>query len=535
MKQSDKTFLSMYFGAEAILGWNAYDKKTLFDKLAGVFGVDKAAKSALYAVCDNEDVKALHSLEDYMMFMRTLDYEEHYGTRVELPEEVRFAIECKGDAFKALQPLLEDCGVYPTETKLRAAIRKPENSNVVAVAALGAFLCFEGIVFRKDVRKGSELAEKCLRWNNVEGILLLLSYGETSKKEEYLSALVTVTDREGSTEDYASVIGAYEKKGLKAHVYEDAIVLADYLDRHATERPVYDAVVSRIVRSPLIGAADKKRLLSDDGKNAVAAFSDLAVDKREDVAWRNIWDFVAENRKKEAKQMDVGLRKQCSGKVLTPILVCEDAVALHLHEEALLQAVNGVKPVVHIDASRVNKGTFSPTKGNEVVKALVRENTSSAIFVITGADELPEDAAEFLAVMLDAKNKANYTLADANVSVDLSGCAFVLVSATKNVHESLRAQCLFVTVAAASEREKRAYVSGIFATQKSAYECEKLTLGKEAEKMLADKSVEYVYAAIEGVCHEHSYDETNYEVTVQDIENAVNGVYESQMAFVIKK
>ena len=535
MKQSDKKCLSMYFGVKAILGWNAFDDEKLFDALTDVFGVEKATRAVLRAACDDANVRSIHSLEDYMTYMRSVDYAKRYGKSVENTDEVRFAIECKGDELKALHPMMEDCGVYPTETKLREAMLKPENNNLVSVAALGAFLYFEGLVFSKDSKKGVALAEKCLRWNNLEGILLLLTYGEESKKEEYLSALVTVAEREGCLEDFAGLVASFNKKGVEAHRLEEAILMADYLDRHATERSLYDDVVSRIVRSPLVGASDKKRLLSAERMDAVASYSDLAVEKRGKTKWNKVWDFVSDGRKKEAKQMDLGMRKQSSGTVLTPVLVCEDAVALKIHEDALMKAVSGAEPVVFIDASRVNKSTFAPIKSNEIVKALVRGNTANAIFVITGVDELSAEEAEQLAVLLDAKNKSNYTLADVNVSVDLSGCTFVLVSATKNVHEALRAQSLFVTVAAANEEEKRAYVEGIFARQKDAYECDKLVLGAGAQAFLADKSVEYVYAVIESVCCEHSYDDKRYEVTASDLENAINGVYESQMAFVIKK
>lgn len=534
MKQNHSAFLVEYFAVESLLDNASSDEKQrLFDVLAKVYGVSRQDRVALAKACENVDVRSIRCMEDYIVFMRGLHYEERFGKPVAMSDEVRFAIECKGETFKGLQPLTDSCGAHPTESKLREALLRTENNINVGVAALGAFLYFEGVILKKDAKKGVELAQKCLAWNDVNGILLLLAYGDKARRMDYLSALVTVTERGGVAEDYADLVASYNKKGETIPVSQEAQFVADYLDYHAKERKVFDAMVSKVARARILAKADKRRMLRSVEKNEMSLFSDLAVEgcTRE---WEHVWDFVGEKRKKEAKQIDLGLRKQNGGTVLTPVIVCGDAFAVRQHVDAVKAAANGI-PVVCLDARLAGKTTFAPMKSNEVVKTLVRNNTDKAIFIVNGVDEIGNDCAEQIAALIGAENKANYSLTDANVTLDLSGCAFVLCAATRSLPDALRAHCMFVTVAEAEATEKRAAVREIFNVQKAAYECYGLTLGEDAETFLAGRAVDFVYTALEGVCHEHSYDEERYEITVNDLERAGDDVYDSQMAFVIKK
>ena len=509
--------LAKYFGTRCVVGPQHADMYALWNTIAAVYCLEKDETDALYRLCEQDEIATIQCYDDYLVAMRTLDYGERFGTPLCLPEDVLFALTSKGRGLRAMVDMVAECGKYPTVARLRAAFAKPNIADKIAVSSVAAFLFYEGILFEKDCAKATQFAEKCLRWNDADGILMLLHYGDAAQRELCLAALYTIAQRTDLTDEYERVFARYE--WTQRTTSQEATLLADYLDHNADAASTYDHTVARVARSPFISETDRKRLLCGNNRGAFDQIADLALpEPRTDRALGHLKNHVVAERQAEANQIEVCLRKQASGLVRVPALMCRDAISLAVYTKALNEWAEAT--AVFLDDTACASGCFAPAKNNLIIKRLAERNAMDATFVFSYSSLLSDGDVNQLTIMLSLVGRNAYMLHDVNVMVDLSACTFVLL-ATDRLPAPLAKVCQCVTIAPAAKEEVLSYVQATIDDYKRLYECPQLAFDQDAVVYLARQTVDNIHNAVETICRRHGFDNRACSVKRDEVGNAI--------------
>ena len=534
--QIDGMFLTKFFSIIAVIGEDYKDKKQVFYSLAKVYCLTEDKIEALFRVVETEEISTIRCLEEYIATMRALDYRERFFTALQIPDEIRFALNCKGKALKAMYPLMSDCGKNPTKAQFKVSLAKQEIRNLIPVSFVIAFMHFEGIFLARDKEKAIKFAERCAEWNSIDGLFLLLYYGEANKKDVYKESLKTLIEYSQSEEDFSDIINKYGLSACKGNRKAN-LLIAKYMERTPNVCEVYDESVSKIAESNLISESDKTRIFDSGDRAAFSMLGDFAFNTAhcEMQNGKHLRELLDENRRKEANQVEICFKKQRTGEVKIPILVCQDNIVPLQYYSAIKSMVGENLPIKSLDAKNCSQADLSWTKGNCIIKTLLSGKIDGGVFVITDIDKISDEKAELLSGLLNPENRKKYPLQDINLAMDLSNCIFLLIAESENIHENIKNFCQIIRTEKASKKEMRAHIQSLIEKNKSAYECPGLSFGEDALAYLETKDTDHMAFYVEDQCHKHSFETETKVISKEEIimSGITGGI--SQMAFQIKK
>lgn len=513
--QLENLMLTKYFSLRSVVGENYPYMRELFDKLAAIYFISNERREVLFQLAEKEEISSITRYDDYLVATRALDYKERFGTPVILDDDIMFALNCKGDGLRGVREFIVDCGKHPTASKIKACMLGQKHSNNIHVAFVAAFLSYEGIILPKDKEKAKQCAEKCMHWNNIDGILLLIHNEKQSDRSAYLSVLYTIGHHLDMQEEFSDLYSHY--KWRKTEYVQDVLLIAHYLDRNMEAAEIFDSIVSKVATATFISVGDRKRLLESGDRSALGQVSDLALalnptTKSESVHLR---DYVSYERENEANQIEVCLRKQKSGQIKVPILVCRDNIALRSYATAFGK-YDGAE-TIYIDSSICTGGCFAPTKGNLIIKSLISHNTCNATFVFGGVSEIGENDVEQLSMLLSPINRGSYLLQDVNVMLDLSGCTFVLLADSEDIPEPLSRVCQRIAINPATKDEAKGYVESVIKESKALYDCPELIFQQDAISCLTEYNVTHINMVVGAICRRHSYEANRSNVSKDEV------------------
>lgn len=511
----ENLMLTKFFSLRCLVGEDYSYMRTLFDELASIYFISKERGDILFLLAEREEISSITRYDDYLVATRALDFQERFGTPVVLSEDITFALNCKGQGLRSMREFVLDCGKQPTATKIKACILNQKHANNIHVAFATAFLSAEGIILRKDEEKAKLYAEKCLHWNNIDGVLLLLHYAKQNERDGYLSALYTIAHHMDLQEELRHIYTYYKWK--KTALSQSVLLIAQYLDCHMEESETFDSVVSRIATTSFISLGDRKRLLESGERSALGQVSDLAlfVNGTDEGKIVHLREFVSDERKNEANQIEVCLRKQRTGQIKVPILVCRDNIALRSYAAAFDRFDD--PKTIYIDSSNCVGGCFAPTKGNLIIKNLIAHNTCRATFVFGGVSDFSESDVEQLSMLLSPINRGAYLLQDVNVLLDLSGCTFVLLADSEDIPEALAKVCQRIAIEPATKEEAKGYVESVISENKRLYDCPELTFQQDAISCLTEYNVTHINMVVGAICRRHSYEANRSNVSKDEV------------------
>ncbi len=524
----ESLMLTKYFGLRSLVGEEYIHRRALFDKLSAIYHITKAKSDNLFQLTEREEISSITRYEDYSVTVRALDYRERFGLPVILTEDIIFALKCKGQGLRATHEFIKDCGKSPTAPKIKTCVLSQKHFNNINVAFFVAFLYYEGIIFSKDKDKAKKYAEKCMRWNNIDGLLLLLYYEKQTDSSDYLSVLYTIVRHMDAQEEFSGIFSHYKQR--KISCCQDALLIANYLDCNMEAADTFDSVVSKIAMATFISLGDRTRLLESGDRFALGQVSDIALSKEamimKEVA--HLREYVSSERENEANQIEICLRKQGAEQIKVPMLVCRDNIALRFYATALRKFYG--ENTVYIDSSTCTGGCFAPTKGNLIIKNLISHNTCNAAFIFGGVSEIGESDVEELSILLSPINRGAYSLQDANIMLDLSGCAFILLADSEEIPTALERVCQKIIISPATKEEAEGYVEAVILENKTLYDCPNLMFRHEAISCLAKYDVTHINTLVGAICRQHSFEAKDSFVGKEDV-NKMTAQASRPMAF----
>lgn len=428
--QLKEVFLTRYFSFEAIIGPLMPDMRAVFDALAVIYCMhNKEELDSLFALCNHDEVVSVSTKEGYDRTMRVLEYGKIIGRETKVDDSVMFALNCKGAAFLKTDMIQRMLGAKPNKGLVLQALNSLLETQGIFVYGIMSLMLFEGYIVSKDTKKAFLIADKCAKWNDIDSILTLIKYDKVNA-ENYLSILNAVLADGVSKEIYKPIFDIYSGEKTIG-ISPEAKLIHKFQCQAPGEKEKINTKVIRVAYSRSLSYEDKKRVLFSGAKELLASVNELPIDSSNTIAFfpEKPLVFCALQRKEEAGNIKSLLLKCQKNKLkCKPLLLVTPEPYVG---DEYADAITNCYPegaVERISAAHLSKIDFIPSKENFVISKLMNNNKANGVFIIKDADRLNDEYAQDLCKFLEPASKARYQLNEPHVTLDLSGCVFILTA-----------------------------------------------------------------------------------------------------------
>lgn len=490
-------FLSEYFKIESIALPLFGDARKLFDSLYDAFLLPQEQKQALCDSVMSEEVRAVHTKNDYVRLRRMLAYTEIMGASDAIENDASDIIAIKGEALKAAAELgLSGAGQTPY-TAYKHISEISNNGSLFGLRLVGLLQCSGVEMAGGSYRAGVKCLTKAAQWNCVEGLLLLMHYDESSRAES-ITRLSTVVH--GTPFEELTAL-AEKKYGVKASGIARENKLLKKAFRACVLKPdVYSPQYARFLFGKALGIKDKEQLLFSDSKEIISETADLPLKLDGELTICDETDRKPLSAERE-NEFEKVLMCAMSGDLRTepsyhPICICADSDYMRMRYADVVTSVYRDVNVEYIDVGALSEFDFEPTKNNIFVRSCNED--SGNIYVLVFVGDIRPGVFDAARNFLQTDKRKRFRLSRPCVEIDLSSVLPVCVCDKANA-KALKSYCDMISVKPIGENEKREIIDTVIADLRARYGDVKLEIEQSAMKTLDEYSIDKAEDVIEKI------------------------------------
>ncbi len=505
-----QAFLSHFYLLEALLipedgnENEERERRAIYNELAHIFCLDDGSLPEIYYTesCRG-DFRSIRDHAAYERLCRVLEFGRISGQQAHLTECDRRILGGKREAMTIKQEIVKQDSNMTRENIAQTLRSMAMNGNVHAMTAL-SYMEYHGIGVHPDRERALRRIRLAAGWNDLFGNLMGIVY-DNDQADRYYDRLYTVlTGASGSCVfehicRTRGVTGPFRKDAV-AHILEKAFGM------NIVSRNKYDRGYGKVAFSSLVASEDKEKLLLTRQKDAIASLSDIPFDAKGGDAPAFDESCAQQLPLTREGEVDKILRnltvaRCCPAAVYTPLLIssCDEYIA-GMYTDMFTRGYAN-EPLFMIDASTLTEKDFIPGKENILLRGLSATGSARTVFLVTHLDQLQSELTEELQKILDTEYRRRYRLFCPNVSLDLSGVQFILLSAERTQTVTrLSRLCDTVLTERITGEEKSAVVGALFAERARCFGYAHMKMDEDTKAYLlnydTDKVQQIVDAAL---------------------------------------
>lgn len=464
----------------------------------GIYDVPEGDAGKLNECLHDERVVGLRSDTDYYAVLRANKYLEAVG-ECRAPGLVDKVIERKGKAAIGWR----NCGWrFRSDLSRSEAVTEmgdmAERGYIHALTAVGVMMC-EGIFLPEKPDEGLSMLLRAAKWNDVEAMFLALRYvGDKAEKEDILSRLCTVLKMQFKDELLAETIEKYGPPERDRS--PEAEILEKMFGRGIVNREVYSRAHARVLYSPALSVADKKRMLFSGDRSRISELAQLPVKLdaagkcglNEDALCRAA--VLCEHAHAEIAAALSGYA--CARIGEKPLCISSASKYIRKALGAAIGRALGGANFIKVSVASSEESAFDRTRYNVFLRGYDENRPNIVLIELCG--ELSENKIRRVVEFLDRDKRSAFALHDLGVTLDV-GALMPLCICDKPNEAALRKVCNMVRIGEPSRERRGEIVRTIAAEAGETYGYAKVTLSQDAVRELSALTLDEAAAKIETV------------------------------------
>lgn len=495
--------LSEYFLIKAIVGKQLQDSENTFNALSKIFLVTQEEAERLYALTENDMVRSIETVNDFMQYQRLQKYSALTGKVSHNDDELEEIAHIKGHSIltASSQKLIPnaDASLNIVFNLLSGA----SASGIILATRIIGFLQCEGIFLHKNVEAGIKKLTKTSNWNDCVSTLALLHYRSVDR-ETNMSRLRHEVIDSPNEEIYEIASQHYDINGIEDIV--ETQLLKKAFDRAVLKSDIYDSLHARILQSNSLNTKDKERLFFSLGKEQLAYVGDLPLKlslKKVSAVDTSALFNLALNRKKERERIIQAFKtSDLRGRVtLRPICFsCDSKYILNMYAKALSQK-NASTNVEIIDIAELSEYDLEPTVNNIFVRSVDEDKDNRFLLFFCG--EIAERKFDFAKTILQGTKRSKIHLNAPNVTLDLSPVLPICFCDKANAR-NLQAYCEVIRLSQVSAEEALDVFKDILTTKQMLYAIGEVKLEGKVGEVFEGYDIDAVERLVDAILRTQS-------------------------------
>ncbi|MEG1964032.1 MAG: hypothetical protein RR123_04060 [Clostridia bacterium] len=471
-------FLIKFFEMDAIVGKVAINKRELFMSLASVYCIfNDNLLNKLYNEVTSEDIFEINTLNEYNRTMRVLDYNKRFDKKVFIDDTTLQILNCKGLALKQINRIQESCMAVSSVSHIWSILAEGIEKKEICMFNVAAFMQCEGFCVNRNIQNGLNLAWKCAKWNNIDGLLIMLKY-DKNNTQKYLEMLNTIVQNEMIFDAFNTVFDFYAE-GKCIDKDENTNLMSGYFRQCESSKEIYNEAVARMIFSKVLLIQDKKNIIFSENQELIVQLNELPLNsvfaEHPPAPIKELSSILKLERKDEVEELEICLNEQKNEIKAKPLLlICEDKFVLEEYESAFTKCYDKDIPIKKVSAKSLTNLDIAPSKNNFVIETLTKTKSLSAIFIIEDIEKLTENFVNDLTLLLQRESKFQYKLEELKITINLQNCVFILLANKENVDNKIKLLCHEISVGKLAETEKNLMVNSYIELSKEQYKCNKI-------------------------------------------------------------
>ena len=487
-------FITKFYGIQLLTRNFKASTRDIYDKLREVYCISQKRGEEIYSSYVDEDILSIDNYKEYEQTTRLIFMYSKNKKELPLGEEMIHALALKGRSLKEISYILEYVGNDFSASNVYSAISTARDHNRISVFFVVAFLCLEGLGLPKNIILGEKMIDKCVAWNNIDGILLHLKYGTETRRIEMISRLFTIVQNSMEGLSYVPVGEKYSKEELFT-LNAECKLLRRYFRQRLSSVPeiaeIYDSNVVRILSSKLLTIKEKTDILLSGQEVLIKSINELPLNDNLYICPtpKSLKPVLYETRKVECEKIFGALNEQSvlDEGTKVPLLVSQEKYIRDDYSHAIEVAYRGY-PVYTIDFSTLDLNDLENNKGNFVISEVIKSGKLRGVFIIKNLNGINEDLIPRLLPLIKQMKKINYQMNDLGIRIDLRNCVFIAIDNHDVSSPKLKGVFETICLNRMTLDEKNIAIESLMSFMASKYEMTLLTLENEAKEKMFENS-----------------------------------------------
>jgi len=530
--------LAQYFLIDAICtGFIEESKKAdIFKELAKVFCVpmDRETKE-YFCVANSGYFRNITDYATYERFCRKIEFAESCGQNVGLTPVDRVILAQKREALMIKSEIFNTSKNITVDIIADTLTDTAMNGNIDAMVTL-AYMEYHGLLIGRDTENAMKRMTLCARWNNLFGNLMGIAY-DTENIRDYYNTLHTVLKSANQREVFRYICnftacGDSSVKCSVAGIIEKAFGLG------IIKRNIYDRSFAKVAFSELVSLEDKKKLLLNKKKDAIAYLSDFPFDADTERSYRFDSEkakMIPLKRKAETEKILCALSPATNNRLnvyQTLLVAGNDGYVVDMYADALKSGFTDNK-VLEVDAAAFSAQDFASSKENFILRGLGETKDTHTVFLVKHCEEIGEKELCELIKLLDYEYRRKFKLLEPTVSLNLSDVLIVLFASENNESvNTLAKECDVVWTEKINDAEKITVIDSTFKTRSGAFGIDDARLDDGGKEYLFSFGTGHIIRIIDSALKKAAYKretvittEALKEITAQKKFTKTNGEF----------
>lgn len=530
LNSSVELFLTNYFYIAALVGNFLGNGEKLFYRLTKIFFVPREDAEKLYKIADSREVRQISTLHSFNQRNRLLEYYELFGKSSQIAPEYDEVIRIKGNALVSLKGTpLEVKGNAPRQVIYNTLLTAANAGSVSALFACGLLQC-EGVFFDRNFKAGLKKLNHAADWLDIVSLLTLIEYDEGSRSFNLARLEVATynTPYERLAQDVAHnyVIPNYFGD-LSA-----SILLIKAFSSDTLKREQYDAKVSRILTSNVLGYGAKERLVYTGKKDLFTTVGNLPLK----LGRSNFADMAGScrlelpfNRLSEKDEIDGWLsRYASSGADIRPLCIsCESEYMQGLYANAFADSLSGAH-IARIDIAALTGYDLEPSPGNVFVRNIDEDKFN--IFMLSARGELNEQALSVVINFARGSARRQFHISTLGVALDLSGIMIICFCDKRNAG-AFKQHFQIMELKELSAEERKESFDKIINARANAYGLASATICDEAYLSMRECSIDQAEKVLDAAIRLNSANHKDISITVDMVTPHLKNTHKNAIGF----
>lgn len=491
MDYISENFLSEYFMFEYVLG-DYCNRKVIFSRLCEVYMLSPKKSRELFALTQNDDVKAVTTEKEYFRYCRVLNYSNAGGAERDLISEI---IAIKGNALSvAGRAELKRGGENTESVVYKSLCSSAATGYLTALRILGILQC-EGMFMPKNREAGVKNLEKAAKWNSIEGVLAAMCFDSDSVNlnARRLYALTVGTPFEPLFTAAKQKYGfECEEKALETELLEKAFGAG------ILKRDIFASKHARIIFSETLNLGDKEKIIYSTNEDIISECCNLPLKLKFCDTQADITAFSRLPLKRAGEQTKIlqalenyDLRRETFYR--PPCLCGESDYVVNMYAQGVENYFAGAH-IQRIEAASLSDYDLEPVKNNIFIRSCNEEKFNVYLIVLKG--DVKEKVITEIKNFLKSATREKFRLANPAIDVNLSAILPVCLCDNENLSK-IYSLCDVINLSSVAKSEKSAAVQDMLKSKKRIYGVESLTIHKDAYEKLCACSMEAVESALD--------------------------------------